>query len=195
MSEERREFFRIDDQIALEYRVIGEADVEAIRNKIEAAVPDKFMTASSFAATSRQIGHLLHRLQAQSPELVRCLQAIDQKLNTLAQLFVAEEMKLETQPTREVNISAGGLAFRSQQQIPVGELLEMRMVLLPSLMGILTVARVVKCEHVNDGQLQFPWRIAVTYEHIRESDRELLVRHIMARETELLRAQRSGGGD
>jgi len=195
MTEERREYFRIDDRIALDYRVIDEADVEALLEKINAGVPDKFMAASSFAATSRQICHLLHRLQSESPELVRCLQAIDQKLNTLAQLFVAEEIGIETRPAREVNISAGGLAFRAQHQAKIGDLLEMRMVLLPSLMGILTIARVVKCERINDGNLQFPWRIAVTYEHIRESDRELLVRHIMMRETEMLRAQRSEGGD
>lgn len=189
-DDERREYFRIDDRIALDYRPITASEVELLLDKLKSHVPDKFTTASSFAATSRQISHMLYRLQGESPELARCLHAIDQKLNTLAQLFVAEEMQIETRPTCEVIISAGGLAFRAQQPLPVGELLEMRMVLLPSLMGILTVSRVVKCERADGGNLQFPWEIAVVYEHIRESDRELLVRHIMSLETELLRAQR-----
>ena len=76
--------------------------------------------------------NVIHKVQAQSPELARCLQAIDQKLNMIAQLFVSEEIKENKQDTREVNLSAGGVAFRAQHEIPVGSLLELRMVLFPS---------------------------------------------------------------
>ena len=65
------------------------------------------------------------------------------------------------------------------------------MVLFPSMIGILTISRVIHCERMDDGNSQFPWQVAVEYEHLRETDRELLVRHIMAKETEQLRAQRS----
>lgn len=190
MNEERREFFRIKDEVVLDYRVINEAEIDALRDRIESSLPDRFTTASSFAASSRQIAHAFHSVQMESPEVARCLQAIDTKLNTLAQLFVAEEIRLNDQQTREVNLSAGGLAFRAQHQAEPGELLEMRLVLFPSLMGIVLGSRVVHCERINDGNLQYPWQIAVSYELIRESDRELLVRHVMAKETEMLRDQR-----
>jgi hypothetical protein len=190
MSDERREFFRIDDEIALDYRVLAEGEVEQVVERIDSRTPDRFTTSSSFAATSRQMTHLMHRIQSQSAELARCLQIIDQKLNTLAQLFVAEEMHIDQQPTREVNLSAGGVAFRAQQEIPTGALLELRMVLFPSMVGILTVSRVVHCERVEDSELPFGWQIAVSYEKLRETDRELLVRHIMNKETMQLRKQR-----
>ena len=53
MSEERREFFRIADEVVLDYRQIGEQQVEALVERIQANLPDRFTTASSFAATSR----------------------------------------------------------------------------------------------------------------------------------------------
>jgi hypothetical protein len=190
MSEERREYFRIDDEVVLDYRVVNESEVEALVERIQARVPDRFTAASSFAATSRQMAQVMHKVQNQSPELARCLQAIDQKLNLLAQLFVTEEIHIEDQPTQEVNLSAGGVAFRSQQEIKTGSLLELRMVLFPSLIGILNVSRVIHCERLSDGNTQFPWQIAVSYEHLRESDRELLVRHIMTKETQRLRTER-----
>jgi len=191
MSDERREYFRIDDEIALDYRLINEDEVDGLQEKIQSRVVDRFSAASSFTATSRQMTHLIHKIQSQSPELSRCLQAIDQKLNMLAQLFVTEEIKLNEQPTREVNLSAGGVAFRSQHEIANNSLLELRMVLFPSLVGILTVSRVIHCERIDDENRQFPWQVAVVYEHVRETDRELLVRHIMSKETEQLRTQRS----
>jgi hypothetical protein len=194
MSEERREYFRIDDEVALDYRLISPGEAELLREKIKSRVVDRFTVASSFTATSRQMTHVIHKVQNQSPELARCLQAIDQKLNMIAQLFVSEEMDLHEQSTREVNLSAGGISFRSQQKIRIDSLLELRMVLFPSLVGILTVSRAVQCERVNDANLKFPWQISVVYEHLRESDRELLVRHIMSKETQQLRSRRSENG-
>jgi c-di-GMP-binding flagellar brake protein YcgR len=194
MSEERREYFRIDDEVALDYRLISPGEAELLREKIKSRVVDRFTVASSFTATSRQMTHVIHKVQNQSPELARCLQAIDQKLNMIAQLFVSEEMDLHEQSTREVNLSAGGISFRSEQKIRIDSLLELRMVLFPSLVGILTVSRAVQCERVNDANLKFPWQISVVYEHLRESDRELLVRHIMSKETQQLRSRRSENG-
>ena len=191
MSEERREYFRIDDEVALDYRLISPGEAELLREKIKSRVVDRFTVASSFTATSRQMTHVIYKVQNQSPELARCLQAIDQKLNMIAQLFVSEEMDLHEQSTREVNLSAGGISFRSQQEIRIDSLLELRMVLFPSLVGILTVSRAVQCERVNDANLKFPWQISVVYEHLRESDRELLVRHIMSKETQQPRSRRS----
>lgn len=191
MSDERREYFRIDDEVALDYRLISEAEAERLREKIQSRLVDRFTAASSFTATSRQMTHVIHKVQNQSPELARCLQMIDQKLNMIAQLFVSEEINLHEQPTREVNLSAGGIAFRVQHEIKIDKLLELRMVLFPSLVGVLTVSRVIQCERVDDGNLKFPWLISVVYEHLRETDRELLVRHIMSKETQHLRSQRS----
>ena len=191
MSEERREYFRIDDEVALEYRLISQDEAERLRERIQSRMVDRFTAASSFTATSRQMTHVMHKVQNQSPELARCLQAIDQKLNMIAQLFVSEEINLHEQPTFEVNLSAGGIAFRVRHEIKIDSLLELRRALLPSLVGILTICRVIQCERPDDGNLKFPWQIGVVYEHLRESDRELLVRHIMSKETQQLRSRRS----
>ena len=191
MSDERREYFRIADEIALDYRLLKDEEVDGLLERMRSRLVDRFTAASSFAATTRQMAHLIHKVQTESPELARCLQAIDQKLNMIAQLFVSEQMALDDQPTREVSLSAGGVAFRAQHELRTDSLLELRMVLFPSMIGILTISRVIHCERMDDGNSQFPWQVAVEYEHLRETDRELLVRHIMAKETEQLRAQRS----
>ncbi len=190
MSEERREYFRIDDEIALGYRLLGRGEVESVKDKIRSPLLDRFTAASSFTATSRQMSHMLHKIQSQSPDLARCLQVIDQKLNMVAQLFVSEAFDLEAQSKHPVNLSAGGMAFRAQREMDLGSLLELRMVLFPSLVGILTISRIIQCERVDDGNDQCPWQIGVVYEELRETDREFLVRHIMSKETEQLRTRR-----
>jgi hypothetical protein len=191
MSDERREYFRIADEIALDYCLLTQQEMEQLQEKIQSDLPDRFTAASSFAATSRRMAHVLHKAQNESPEMARCLQLLDQKLNNLAQLFLADEFDIANQPQQQVNISAGGLAFRARNDIPTGSLLELRMVLFPSLVGILAGGRVVHNERVQDGNLRLPWHVAVNYECMRESDRELLVRHIMSKETRQLRKNRT----
>ena len=73
---ERREYFRIDDEIALDYRLIKQAEVESLVERIHARFPDRFTVGSTFAATSRQMAQAMHKAQAQSPDLARCLQAM-----------------------------------------------------------------------------------------------------------------------
>jgi hypothetical protein len=189
-SAERREYFRIDDQVLLNLRPIAEAEVAAVRERIMDRVPDRFTVAANFAVNSRATARLLHGLASGSPDAARYMRLMDQKLNQLARLFVLDEVERGDYPLLNVNLSAGGLVFPSRREFAAGELVEMRMVLYPDMVGILTVSRVIYCERFANQPGDFPWQVAVEYAHIRESDRDLLCSHIMLRQTELLRQQR-----
>jgi hypothetical protein len=189
-SEERREYFRIDDRVLLNLRPIAEAEVTAVRERIMDRVPDRFTVAANFAVNSRATARLLHGLASGSPDAARYMRLMDQKLNQLARLFVLDEVERGDYPLLNVNLSAGGLVFPSRREFAAGELVEMRMVLYPDMVGILTVSRVIYCERFANQPGDFPWQVAVEYAHIRESDRDLLCSHIMLRQTELLRQQR-----
>jgi hypothetical protein len=194
MNDERREFFRIKDRVVLEYRAITAAEMECVLLRIRDEVPDRFTTAASFAGSSRQMKHLLQNLSGQSPDLALCLQTLDKKINLLAQLLVAETMRVEGACLREVSLSAGGMAFNAERELTPGELLETRLVLFPSMTGILAVARVVSCEWRGEVNGGMPWRLAVEYEYIREPDRDLLIKHLLTLQAEMLRARREQEG-
>lgn len=70
---ERREYFRIDDEIAFDYRLIGAHELDQLLDRIQSRLPDRFTASSGFVATSRQMAHAMHKVQADSPELARCL--------------------------------------------------------------------------------------------------------------------------
>ncbi len=189
-SAERREYFRIDDEVLLQVRPVEAAEVATIAEHIGDRMPDRFTVAANFAVNSRHMSRLLHGMVADAPDLVRCLKMVDQKLNHLARLFVNEAVEQGTFTRLQVNLSAGGLVFPSPIVFAPDALLETRMVLPPSSTGILTVSRVVHCDPREATADGCAWLIAVEYVHIREADRDLLVSHIMNRETEVLRRLR-----
>lgn len=193
-EEERREYFRIEDQVLLEHRPISEAELEPLRLRLADRIPDRFTVAANFATNSRTMNRILHGFSTRSPELARYLRMMDQKLNQLARLFVMEEMGLTVESALRVNLSAGGMVSPARSEIAPGTLLELRFALLPEMIGVLAAARVVYCERAATGHPDHPWQVAVEYECIRETDRDLLCAHIMSRETELLRQQREQEG-
>lgn len=187
---ERREYFRIGDRVLLKVRPVDAGEVDAVVERITDRVPDRFTVAANFAVNSRATARLLHGVAADAPDAARYMKALDAKLNHLARLFVLEEVEAGGFPRLDVTLSAGGVIFPSAREFAPGTLLETRLVLYPHMTGVLTVSEVVRCGRHDGGPADMPWRVAVEYVHIRESDRDLLVSHIMARETELLRRQR-----
>lgn len=184
---ERREYFRISDDVTLSARKIeGEDDMDMVRGRLCDAIPDRFMLAASFTAQSTDMQRLLHNMPGKSADLTAYLAKLDNKLNRLAQYMVLDCMHVEERPLEAVNLSAGGVAFHHEAGFKVDDMLEVRMVLYPDLIGILAIARVVGCEPETSGGYQ----IAVEFNEMRERDRDLLVKHAIHRDTVLRRKER-----
>lgn len=166
----------------MDYRVIGEAEMPEVLARIEGRKTDRFTALAGLSAGNREMSRLLSRINEQSPETARYLQYLDHKLNQLAGMSMAREMEVTRQSVSRVNLSAGGLAFDTGAPLAVGELLELRLVLLPASLGILTMARVVDSQRRSADCAGCGTHVAVEYVGMRESDRDLMVRHILSRE-------------
>lgn len=184
-SAERREFFRIEDQVTLSWREVrDDTHLEQILSIMENQTPDRFVTAATFAANSLHMNRLLNSIRSSQPDLSRYLQMLDDKLNQLAQLMVIEEGKVDQAPIRAVNLSAGGLAFFSDENLARDSLIELRLVLHPEMTGILAVGKVVNCENADAAYASAGcYRLAIEIVHMRESDRDLMVKHILRKQT------------
>jgi hypothetical protein len=180
-SKERREFLRVEEQVVLNYRVVTEEEAAAVAARLNAPCPDRFTVAARFESSTTGMAHLLHGLAGRLPEVAACVRVLDQKLNDLARLLLVQETDCSSEPPRLASLSAGGLAFGSREQLAEGDLLELKLVLPGAMIGILTVARVVHVEHLPGAGFTggYPWWVGVQYLHIRESDRDLLVKHVM----------------
>jgi len=184
---ERREYFRITDEVTLNVRKIeNDDDMEILRGRLCDAIPDRFMLAASFTAQSADMHRLLHNMPGKSHDLTAYLARLDNKLNRLAQHMVLDSIHAEDRSLVAVNLSAGGVAFHGEDDFRVDDMLEVRMVLYPDLVGILAIARVVGCEAESGGGFQ----VAIEFNEMRERDRDLLVKHAIHRDTIARRKER-----
>ena len=107
---------------------------------------------SIYMLVSSLRSHIRHDL----PDVAMYLEAVNRKVERVAQAVLADEERFLRQPIRPVNLSAGGIGFRSPETIAPSRYLEMRRILLPSYLGILTYGKVVSCRHESKADADFP---------------------------------------
>ncbi len=182
---ERRDYFRIADQAVLTWRLVDPEAVPALLAELSRASGDDFALTAQFEDVNRQLRGVLDRLRGEQPQVVRALQLFDRKLDLLAEQLMLDNMGADEQAVREISLSAGGLSFVAEQAVDPDRVLELKMVLLPSRQGVRLAARVVRSTPADGGYL-----LACEFLGLRESVRQILMRHTLDRQAAELRRQR-----
>ena len=191
LGSERREYFRINDEVALKYRLVDEDDMQRALAQRSAGDLDPNAIASSFANTSRQMKHAIERFRRELPDVAGYLDSMNTKLDLLVRMLLINSSELPDHPTHDVNISASGIAFRTDRELDSGQLLELRVMFFPSFLYMTSFARVLRSIRNDDDSDALPFTVAVEFCFANESDRELLIRHVLQKESELLREARA----
>ena len=179
-DDERRDLLRVDDRLLLEYWKAGEPhpstplSPEGLSEETLAAMVRK-PTAEFLAKGS---GQALH------PELVPWLMKIDWVLELMLRTLdrIAPE-GIAAPALTEVNVSGGGMRFKTARRFTVKDHLEME-IILPPFASIRTQADILRVEP-QDAQGQYT--VAVKFTTIKLEDKERLIRYILQRQAARLR--------
>ena len=192
---ERRRYFRIEDRVILKYQALAPVDADSLVARLQYDHPSRHQIANTFADTSQQMQYLLRKIEETEPDIAECLDTLNQKLDLLARQLSLEASQMENEPVRWANVSAAGICFEAEDAISPGSVLELNLLLLPSYARISAVGEVVRCEENTADEPGLPFRVAADFVYLPETDRELLVQHVVKRETQLLRQQRGDESD
>jgi hypothetical protein len=187
---DRRSYFRIDDTVRLSLRAVSESEIGRRLDRLEQDLAGNFTVMSSLAAITGQMAVGLRRIESRDPDLAAYLRAIDQKIEVIGRAFLAQEPEIASEKAVAVNLSAGGICVASDECFDTGQLVEIRMLLFPSFTGLMVYGTVVECSDVPAGQGQGRSLVRIEFTHIREQDRELLIRHLLRRQSAQLRDDR-----
>lgn len=188
---ERREYFRIEDAVYLDYRVLEEG--ESPPAEAEQVWPERLKVLSELSTVSRHVNAMVPKLREFYPDITQFLVALNQKVDLLVALVMANGVADSVQPNQQVRISAGGIDFHAPAPVEVGRILELRLVLFPSYTALLLYGTILRCEHHPERHPDLPFEIAVEFTHIRDPQRDAIVRHVTDRQLAMLREARQKG--
>lgn len=193
MSEEdveRRRYFRINDEIVLYFRECNAGEIPD-HDGFGQQIGDAFSLTASLNHLGEETRQQLRMLEKSQPDVAAYLKVLDQKINLLAKSVLMNDMGLSSEETRHVNLSASGLAFWCDRAIDCGSMLELKMILPPSLVAIATYGKVVHCNQDTESpDSKVPYYIGVELYDIDDNDREILIRHIVKKQMVQLRGKK-----
>ena len=118
----------------------------------------------------------------------QALWEINRKLDLPIHMYLAEDFKdlMSTSP-RDINISASGIRFITDESFEEGDLLEVSMILpMVPLLFIRFVGEVIRMKSVTSYETA-RYAVAVRFLHVDQESRDDVIRYLFRRQRELLR--------
>jgi hypothetical protein len=169
----RREYSRVDAYIPFDYRIVTDDEKDHIQARISGnTTTSEFRPIQDMGDYDYIFGEWLKILNA--------------KLDTVIRLMTLQREGYFGLPFKTVNISGGGLSVSLTKEIPLGEILEIKIMLTwnqPVAMSI--YGEVTKSEKRHDNYFT-----AVRYVHMDSSVRDEIIRFVFEREREIIREKR-----
>lgn len=172
---ERRQHFRIDDQIYFEYKILEPgncySDTELSQDLLHHGGGHYLETSQYFEGLDAELAELLKTLALKEPALTHYLNIINTKINYLARhITLGEKSTLH-----KVNISLGGMAFKAKERLKEKTRLKLVIYTKPKMMPIIVNCIVVYSQYLNASC----YRTAVQFEGLTAEQEQLLSQHIM----------------
>lgn len=175
MSEQdRRQYFRIDQRVSLELKVISEAEIDIHPNPTQFDVSPNFLLLSELQEMDAESSHLLRKISEKDNNISSLLKIMHNKMERIAQAIASSEMTIGNAAIQEVNLSEGGVQFRHNESFEEGCFLSVKLIFPESCLGLLIYAQCIRSERMGDGS----YLTGAEFVKMPESCRMILARQI-----------------
>ena len=88
-DKEKRQYFRIDDTVVLQYRQVSEQEVKATNGRIEQQEFNRLTMMAHFDNMTRELQTMLKVIAKTHSTVANCLELVDKKVNMIGEYLVA----------------------------------------------------------------------------------------------------------
>lgn len=163
-NQDRREYYRIDDQIALQIRLHGS------QNEEDSLL---FSLLGDLHLLEYEAQPLLRSVGESDRTIANYFKVVNKRIDLLGQALASNLLK-DIGPARNVSLSESGMSFFDELTHPVDTLLSLKIVLLPQGFGLHVDARVIEQRNSAEGV-----QTVTVFENLTDATRQILARHIL----------------
>ena len=174
-EEDRREYYRIEDSIALEISPVGA--VEAPETDLLQDASPLFGLLSELHLADFESQHLMRQLSEKDRTLAAFLRVQNKRLDLLGAVM-AQALLGEIGKPQPVILCEGGIEFAQATPIAAATQVAVKMVLMPRALGLLLRAQVTHCDPRPDGR----YAVGTEFIDMTDAQRQLLARYILQRQ-------------
>ena len=172
---ERREYYRIEDRVAVQITPLTAEQIAAQQSPHEDST--LFNLLGDLGLLDYEAQHLLRQIDDQDRTLAAFLRALTKRVDLIAEAM-AQQLCREFGSLQTVTLSEGGISFAHGQALERDSVLAIRLLLMPQALGLSLKGRVVHCRPLDNGQHE----IGARFEALTDAQRQLLARHILQKQ-------------
>ena len=174
--DERREFFRIEDRLYIEFRQVDRDESLALEKNLQ--------------GSNSMSEYLLQQVEFRSPnaalgkdDIYGYLEMLDRKLNMVIDLLSRKDQVFHGSYV-DVVLSGSGLKYVTDTKLDAGAFVEIRLALpfYPQ-PRIAALGKVVRCQR-HHAKGKDVWETSVKFVAINEKDRDVIVGYVFSKERE-----------
>jgi hypothetical protein len=185
VEENRRESFRIDDDMHLIAKILTDIELKNIEVDFNSYRLKHCLMSHLVLQRDHRKANLA-RVRKRSPDVARYLELLEDDLLLIAgRLAVATESD-QSNALIKVNLSSTSLRMETDEVYEVGQSVELFMTLSTGGTNILLVAEVVRVDEFDDVK-----SVALRFKTIHADDEEAIIRHMAKLQQMLLQARRT----
>ena len=184
LEKERRQYFRIKNRLFMGYELL-----DSNNDSFDIALEQK--NSLPFAHLLEELNQLAESndkhcqsLDSQQQPTIDHLGRVNQKIEQLTG-YMIKSLDLDYNELLEVDLSGGGIRYDSEIALKPEQELKLELVLVPEYHYLVALGKVVDCVKEVNG-----YQIAIAFTHIKENDRDLIVRHVFKSQSQQLRERK-----
>jgi hypothetical protein len=172
-QEERREFFRVEDRAVLRYCPVPPEALEQIPPESHFDDSEVFWLMRELRTIDHENNNVLRGIAEHNRELGLYLKGLNRKLDLIANALADIDSSRRGLEPQAISVSEAGLSFVAESPLAVGTLLALELVLLPEHVALGLYGQVIA------NRDEDPARTVVAFTRLRESNRQILAKHIL----------------
>jgi len=180
-SSGRRRFCRVEDEVILHFCQIPAQEADRLDAPLAPSL-QPFATFFHLTEQRERMRRQLQGLRTESPKIFRCINALEQRFELIEAALLTHYLDGIADMRRPVQLSAGGISFQTSVSYKAGTVLSLQLILVPALTGIATRGRVLRSLRKLTKDRDPPYLTVVEFVDIKESTRDLIARHVFARQ-------------
>ncbi|MBV1882649.1 MAG: PilZ domain-containing protein [Pseudomonadales bacterium] len=188
---DRRGYFRLQDRVTLDYEKFAEGCNEIDPYSNEFSVSPQLKLLNELHKLESDSRHLLHPIMEQNRQVGQYLKSMSKRISYISNFITTASNGTPPHPTHDISLSEGGVAFDAEENLSLGQLIHLKLVLFPSLTHIAAIGKVSYSKQHSSVAGIATFRIGIEFEHITDPDRGQIAKHIMQEQSRMRRKQQT----
>jgi len=178
VGQERRQFYRVEKDVALEVEVVSLEEVSRSIQPSQFEVSPYFELLAEVQELDKQQQDLIASIAQSHPEIAALFNLQAQKLDTITRTLASSGLQINHLTKQTINLSEGGMQCEVNNCKP-GDYLAIKLIFSNPLLGVLLYGQVQRIISENtDSQ-----KVAVAFYQMPESCRRLIAQRVLQAQT------------